>query len=163
MDRKKIPVYGLLIALAMIFSYLESLLPLFVAIPGVKLGLPNLVIIFAVYRLGFRDGCRISLIRVLLMGILFGNLFSFAYSVAGAVCSLAVMKLLMKTGRFGTVGVSAAGGVAHNFGQIGVAVLMTGTPQIAYYLPVLCLTGTGAGVCIGILSALIIKKTEHIL
>ncbi|MBQ3389863.1 MAG: Gx transporter family protein [Firmicutes bacterium] len=160
MTTKRIARYGLLIALALILSYVESLLPVFVAVPGVKMGLPNIVIMFALYSLGVKDAAIISLIRVVLAGALFGSVFSMLYSAAGAVLSLAVMAVLLKTKRFSPVGVSVAGGVAHNAGQIIVAILVTETAQLIYYLPVLCISGIAAGVLIGVVSGIIINRLQ---
>ena len=161
MNTKRIARYGLLIALALILSYVESLLPVFVAVPGVKMGLPNIVILFALYTLGVKDAAVISLIRVVLAGALFGSVFSMLYSAAGAVLSLAVMAVLMKTKRFSPVGVSVAGGVAHNAGQIIVAILVTETAQIIFYLPVLCISGIAAGVLIGVAGGMIIERLKR--
>ncbi len=160
MNTKRIARYGLLIALALILSYLESLIPVFVAVPGVKMGLPNIVIMFALYSLGTKDAVIISLIRVVLAGAMFGNVFAILYSAAGAVLSLLVMALLLKTKRFGPIGVSVAGGVAHNVGQIIVAILVTETAQIVFYLPVLCISGIAAGVLIGIVSGIVIERLK---
>lgn len=160
MKTRKVALYGMLIALAMILSYVESLLPLNFAVPGIKMGLPNIVIVFALYKLSFRDACVISLVRVLLSSLLFGNMFSLAYSAAGAVLSLLVMFLLYKSKKFGTTGVSVAGGVAHNAGQIIVAIFVLETGKLIYYLPVLCISGTVAGVCIGLVSALLIRRID---
>ena len=160
MTTKRIARYGLLIALALILSYVESLLPVFVAVPGVKMGLPNIVIMFALYSLGVKDAAIISLIRVVLAGALFGSVFSMLYSAAGAVLSLAVMAVLLKTKRFSPVGVSVAGGVAHNAGQIIVAILVTETAQLIYYLPVLCISGIAAGILIGVVSGIIINRLQ---
>lgn len=158
MKARKVALYGVLIALALVLSYLESLVPLSFAVPGIKMGLPNIVIVFALYSLGFKDAAIISLLRVVLVSILFGNVMSMAYSLAGAVLSLLVMLLLYKSGKFGTAGVSVAGAVAHNAGQILTAMLLLETAQISYYLPVLCISGTVAGICIGLISAILIKR-----
>lgn len=162
MKAKKIAAYGILIALAMVFSYLESLVPLSLAVPGVKLGLANTVTIFALYRLSFRDACAISLIRVVLVGILFGNIFSLVFSSVGAAVSLAVMFPLSRSAKCGQVLVSVAGGVAHNAGQIIATIFVTDTYQIAWYFPILCLTGTLAGIGVGLVSTLILRQTAQI-
>ena len=160
MRASKIARYGLLVALALALSYAESLLPS-PGVPGVKLGLPNLVVVFALYRLGTVDAWALSLARVLLASVLFGNGVGLAYSMAGAVLSLSVMCLLKKSGRFSETGVSVAGGVAHNAGQVLVAVLLLETTRLAWYLPVLCLSGTVAGVLIGVVSALLVKRVPE--
>ncbi len=157
MKSAKIARYGLLISLALVLSYLESLLPP-LWIPGVKLGLPNLAIVFALYWLGWQDAWVISLARVVLVALLFGNGVALAYSVAGAALSLSLMGLLKKMGKFSPVGVSVAGGVAHNTGQILVAMAMLETSRLAWYLPVLWVSGTVAGVLIGIVSGQLVKR-----
>lgn len=158
MKTKKVALTGLLIALALILSYLESLVPMSFAVPGIKLGLPNLVVVFALYRLRPSVAAAISLIRVALVAILFGSVLSLAYSAAGAVCSFLVMLLLKKTGRFGCTGVSVAGAVTHNLAQIAAAAVLLETGALAWYLPVLLLSGTLAGVCIGLLAALCVRR-----
>lgn len=162
MKVKKVAVLGLCVALAMIMSYIESLFPLNLAVPGIKMGLANIVIIFLLYRVGFSSACIVSLIRVFLVSMLFGNVMMMAYSIAGAVLSLAVMLVLKKCGKFSVVGVSIAGGVAHNAGQIIMAAILLGAKQIAYYLPVLAVTGTVTGVLIGIAASVVIKRVKHI-
>ena len=157
---KNIAHFGLLIALALVLSYLESLLPLSFGVPGVKLGLPNLVVIFALYRLSPKAAAVISLLRVLLVSVLFGSVLSLAYSAAGAVLSFLVMWVLKRSGKFGCTGVSVAGAVAHNFGQILTAAVLLETSRLTWYLPVLCLSGTAAGICIGLLAALLIKRIK---
>lgn len=158
MKSQQIARYALLTALAMVLSWLESMVPVATAVPGVKLGLTNLVVIFALYRMRLRDAVTISLIRVLLVSMTFGNAYSFAYSFAGAVLSLAVMALLKKTGKFSMLGVSVAGGVCHNVGQILVAMTVLETARLVYYLPVLMVSGIAAGVCIGVVGAIITKR-----
>ena len=157
MKASKVAQYGLLIALALALSWLESLLPP-LGVPGVKLGLPNLVVVFALYRLGAWDAWRLSVVRVLLASALFGSGVSLAYSMAGAVLSLAVMGLLKKTGKFSPVGVSVAGGAAHNAGQILVAMALLETARLAWYLPVLWISGIIAGVLIGAVSGELVKR-----
>ena len=161
MKSSRLARYGLLTALALALSWLESLLPP-LGVPGVKLGLPNLVIVFALYRLGTRDAWRLSAVRVLLASALFGSGVSLAYSAAGALLSLCVMGLLKKTEKFSPVGVSVAGGVAHNAGQILVAMALLETARLAWYLPVLWLSGTAAGVLIGIASGILVKRVPDV-
>ncbi len=158
MDSKRIARYALLVALAMVLSWLESLLPLSVAIPGAKLGLTNLVVLFALYRMRTVDAITISLIRVVLVSITFGNAFAFAYSFAGAVLSFVLMWALKRSGKFSTVGVSVVGGVGHNLGQILVAAVVLENSGIFLYLPALLLSGTVAGVSIGILGGMITQR-----
>lgn len=161
MKVKKIALRGLLIALALVLSYLESLLPPLAHIaPGLKLGLPNIAVVFALYRLGGRDAAAISLLRVALVALLFGSVLSLAYSAAGAAVSLGVMLLLRRSGRFGGLGVSVAGALAHNLAQIATAALLLGTSRLIWYLPTLLIGGTVAGIGIGLVSALLVKRVK---
>ena len=153
---------GLTVALAMIMSYIEALVPISFAVPGIKMGLANIVIIFVLYKIGTKEAILVSLIRVILVSLLFSNVMAMAYSIAGAVLSLSVMWLLKKTDKFSFVGVSIAGGMMHNVGQIIMAVILLGTEQIALYLPVLIITGTVTGVVIGIVSGLVINRFKNI-
>lgn len=149
--------YALLTALAMVLSWLESMLPLPAAAPGMKLGLTNLVVLFALYRMGPCPAAAISLVRVLLVSMTFGNAYSFAYSLAGAAVSLAVMLALKRTGRFSILGVSIAGGVGHNLGQILVAAAVLGDAVI-WYLPVLLVSGVAAGAAIGVVGGIVTER-----
>lgn len=158
METRKVVHMGMLIALAMVLSFIESQIPAFIAVPGLKLGLANIAVVFALYRLGFREALGVSLIRVVLSAILFGSVVSGLYSAAGAVLSLAGMALLKKTGFFGTVGVSVSGAVLHNLGQIGIACLILRTQALVYYLPFLILSAVAAGVVIGIVSAVLVER-----
>ncbi len=145
--------------LALLLSYVEFLLPpLFASVPGIKLGLPNTVIIYVLYSLGVKYAFAVSATRLLLSSILFGNTVTLAYSAAGAVLSLAIMAILKRLSIFSEVGVSVAGGVLHNLGQILVAVLLLDTPAIAYYMIVLTVTGTLTGALIGIIGAVLVKR-----
>lgn len=160
MNSKTIARYALLVALAMVLSWLESLVPLSAAVPGVKLGLTNLVVIFALYRMSARDALAISLIRVLLVSFTFGNAYAFAYSFAGAVLSFLIMWGLKKLAFFSSVGVSVAGGVGHNLGQIMVAALVLENSGIFLYLPALLISGTLAGVCIGAVGGILVNRIK---
>ena len=161
MQSKKIitAYWGLLTALAMIFSYVESMIPpVFTAVPGVKMGLPNIVILFALCVFGVRCAATVSLVRILLVSLLFGNTMIMMYSLAGGILSLLSMWLLQKTKLFSTVGLSVVGAVMHNLGQILVAMLVLETAEIGYYMIVLAVTGTLAGVLIGLASAFLSKR-----
>ena len=162
MKTKKVAMLGLTIALAMIMSYIEVLVPLSFAVPGIKMGLANIVIIFVLYKIGTKEAILVSLIRVFLVSLLFSNVMAMWYSLAGAVLSLGIMWILKKTDKFSVVGVSIAGGIMHNVGQIIMAVIVLGTEQIALYLPVLVITGTVTGVVIGIVSGLVINRFKKI-
>ena len=156
---KKITFLGLSAALALLLSYVEFLLPpLFAVVPGIKLGLPNIVIIFVLYQYGLGSAAAVSFVRLVISSMLFGNAMTFAYSLAGAVLSLLAMALLKKIDLFSTVGVSIVGGILHNLGQILVALILLDTPQIVYYMIVLTVTGTISGAFIGICGAFMIKR-----
>ena len=158
MKTKKLTVLALSVALAMILSFVESQIPAFVPIPGVKIGLANIVVVFALYKLGWKEALGISLLRVFLVSVLFGHAASFFYSFAGAVFSFCGMALLKKTGLFSHIAVSVAGGVLHNAGQILMACILLETNIITYYLPVLILSGTLAGVVIGLLASVMVSR-----
>lgn len=163
MNRKarRIALLGLCTSLALVLAYVEVLIPpLYAAVPGIKLGLPNIVIIFVLYKFGFPSAVSVSLIRIILVSSLFGNAMSFAYSVAGAVLSLALMAVLKGTGKFSVVGVSVVGGIFHNVGQILMAMYLFRTVQLGYYLVVLSVTGTVSGILIGLCGATIIKRIK---
>ena len=157
---KRLARYGLLVALAIILSYVESLIPLPFFMPGMKLGLANIVVLMALYTLRSADAVVISFMRVLLVGILFKNGVSTAYSFGGALLSLFAMILLKKSGKFGITGVSVAGAACHNIGQIAVAAIMLQTSQLAYYLPVLLISAAVTGVIIGLIGGMIVKRVE---
>lgn len=154
---KRLVLLAMLTAVAMILSYVESLLPS-VGIPGVKMGLANIAVIFALFRFGWKEAAALSLVRVVLVSLLFGSVGAMLYSLAGAVLSLAVMALLRRIDRFSTVGISVAGGVAHNAGQILMAMLILQTKQLLGYLPVLAVSGIAGGVLTGLAAALLIRR-----
>ena len=154
---KRLVLLAMLTAVAMILSYVESLLPS-VGIPGVKMGLANIAVIFALFRFGWKEAAALSLVRVVLVSLLFGSVGAMLYSLAGAVLSLAVMALLRRIDRFSTVGISVAGGVAHNAGQILMAMIILQTKQLLGYLPVLAVSGIAGGVLTGLAAALLIRR-----
>lgn len=154
---KRLVLLAMLTAVAMILSYVESLLPS-VGIPGVKMGLANIAVIFALFRFGWKEAAALSLVRVVLVSLLFGSVGAMLYSLAGAVLSLAVMALLRRIDRFSTVGISVAGGVAHNAGQILMAMLILQTKQLLGYLPLLAVSGIAGGVLTGLAAALLIRR-----
>lgn len=158
MKTQKIAFYGLFLALALVAGYVERLIPINLGIPGVKLGLANVVTMILLYTVGLRAAVGITAARIVLSGVLFGNGFAMIYSAAGAACSMLMMILLKKTGWFSTVGVSVAGGVFHNVGQIFVAIAVLETESLLYYLPILILSGLAAGIVIGILSGILTKR-----
>ena len=147
---RRVALTGLLAALALIFSYVEVLVPFNAGVPGIKLGLANLVPLIILYRLDERYAFAANIIRVLLAGLLFSGLFAALYSLAGCCLSFLVMVILKKTNRFSIIGVSMAGGVFHNLGQLCVAIAAVSSPQLVHYMPVLIISGMIAGIIVGI-------------
>ena len=160
MKTKKLTVMAMTTAVAMILSFVESQIPAFVAVPGVKIGLANIAVVFALYRLGWKEAVAISLVRVVLVSMLFGSVASLFYSIAGAVLSLTGMGLLKKTGKFTEIMISVTGGILHNIGQIGMACLILETAALRYYLPFLLISGIIAGIVVGILSAVLVQRIK---
>lgn len=160
MKKRKTALYGLMVALAFIFSYVETLLPV-VGIPGIKLGLANLVVLITLCLLRPRDALAISLIRILLVGFTFGSPASMLYSLAGGLVSLGIMVLCHRSEKFSLLGISIAGGVSHNLAQLAVAAAVLRTPQIAWYLPMLLLSGVLTGALIGVIARLCLPKLEN--
>lgn len=157
-NTKKLTTLSLLISVAMVLSYIESLIPAFVAVPGVKVGLSNIATVFALYTLGAPGAVAVSVIRVFLSSLLFGNFAMMIYSLAGAALALTFMILIKATGLFSEVGVSVIGGIMHNAGQIIAAAFMMENSGILSYLVPLVISGTIAGVAVGLISALLIKR-----
>ncbi len=156
---KKIAFLGLCTAVSLILAYVELLLPpLYSAIPGIKIGLPNIAIIFVLYRYRAVDAALVSVVRISAVALLFGNPMTFAYSAAGALLSLAVMTLLKKLDFLSVIGVSVAGAVCHNLGQILMAMLLLETAEIGYYLIMLTFTGTISGIFVGICGGIAVKR-----
>lgn len=149
-------------AVAIIMGYIESLIVIPGLLPGMKLGLANCVILFVLMRYGLASAVLVSLVRIIVVNSLFGNMTAAAFSLAGAALSIIVMSLLKRSGRFSTVGMSLAGGVAHNLGQVLVAMLIFENAGMFYYFPMLIATGVAAGVFVGILAGLVIKRMTHV-
>lgn len=158
---RKIAVLGLFSALAIIFGYVETLLPVFTGIPGVKLGLANLAVLFILMRCTLPDAFLVSVIRILAIGFMFGNMFSILYSLAGAALSLIIMALLKKSGKFSMFGISMAGGISHNIGQLLVAMAVVENLNLIYYAPALLLSGLITGMLIGIVTNEIMKRIPY--
>lgn len=157
----KVAYYGVLTSLALIFSYVESLVPIHFGIPGVKLGLANLITIIALYKMSVREAYLISVVRVVLSGFIFGNLFAILYSLAGGLLSLTMMILFRKTDKFSIYGISMAGGVFHNVGQFIMAVIVVESVSIAGYLPVLLIAGLITGFVIGVIAREMLKRLNR--
>lgn len=159
---KKLALSAILAALAMILSYVEAMVPMPVPIPGIKLGLANLVILLAIYRLGFKYALAINCIRIFVTGLLFTGVFGILYSLAGGLLSLLVMYLLYRTEIFSMVGVSMAGGVAHNLGQLLTACLIMSNIRLMSYFAVLLFAGIGSGILMGIAAWLVCQRLPHL-
>ncbi len=159
----RVALYGLLIALAFVLSYIETLFPVYLGAPGVKLGLANLVTVIALYGLGVKEAFAINLVRVILAGFTFGNMASILFGLAGALLSLLLMATCKYFRLFDMAGISILGGVAHNIGQFLIAAFVTKTFGVFSYLPVLLIAGTVAGALIGLLGGLILKRISRIL
>jgi len=157
---KKIAYLGLLTALAMILSFVESQIPALVAIPGIKVGLPNIAIVFILYKIGAKQAVAVSFVRVFLVSLLFGNLQIMTFSMAGAFLSMLGMILLKKTEWFSVITVSIVGGILHNVGQIIAACIWTQTAEVVLYLPVLLISGLLTGGLIGLAAGLMVKRLE---
>lgn len=157
---KKLTFLSVLSALAIILSFVESLLPpIWSAVPGIKMGLPNIVIIFLLYKFSIKEAAIVSFIRLLIVVLLFGNFMTFLYSFAGAVLSLLVMWLLKHINKFSQIGVSIAGAISHNLAQVMVALLLLQTKEIGFYFPILAVSGTVAGIFVGLSGIMLLKYT----
>ena len=156
-------LYGMLIALAFVLSFVESLIPISLGIPGVKLGLANLVTVVGLYTVGTTGTVVVSLLRIVLTGFTFGNLFAMLYSLAGWGLSIVIMILCKEKKWFGTSGISILGGIGHNIGQITVAAFVVKQAGVFFYLPMLLIAGTVAGLVIGILGSMIISRIKIVI
>ena len=161
MRSSKVAQYGLFAALAILMGYVEMLIPLPLLVPGMKLGLANVIIVIVLYHMDTKSAFFISLVRVLMSGLLFQGFAGLLYSLAGALLSLAVMALLKKTGKVSITGVSVMGGVFHNVGQIIVAAAVVENIKMAYYLPFLLVTGVVTGFVIGAVARLALRYLQR--
>ena len=162
-NTQKIAVCALLTAIALIFSYIESMLPIPFPVPGMRLGFANIAIIAVLYLYGFKEALTVNVIRIILASLLFGNINSFFFSIAGGLASLCVMYLLKKTGKFSVIAVSGVGGVVHNIAQIFISIWVLGSPAIGYLMPIFIILGVVTGIICGIVAKIFlyhIKKTR---
>lgn len=165
MNREKfmqsdVALYGMLISVSLVASYIESIIPIPYPVYGMKIGLANIVIVWVLYSMGIKSAAVISFARVLIASFLFGNLYSMIFSLVGAGLSLGIMFLLKKTKKFSVVGVSIAGGVCHNLGQIIVAAIVLENIRITFVFPILIVSGVIAGIVIGILGGILFRKIK---
>ena len=159
---RRLALSAMLAALALIFSYVEAMIPIPVPVPGIKLGIANLVIVMAIYKLGFRYAFTINCVRIVIAGLLFSGVFGMFYSFAGGILSIAVMYLLYRTGWFSMIGVSMAGGVAHNLGQLITACLIVSNIRLMSYFSILLFSGLFSGIAVGFLATLIYRRLPDI-
>lgn len=160
--KNRVAYFGVFTALALMFSYIETMIPIRFGVPGIKLGFANIMIVIMLYKSSAKEALLLSIVRIMLSGFLFGNLSSILYSIAGGVLSLGIMTLLKKQGGFSVIGVSVAGGVSHNVGQLIVAMLVVETYQVGYYFPVLLVAGVLTGLGIGVASQEVLKRIRNI-
>lgn len=154
--------FGVFTALALIFSYVEMLIPIQLGMPGIKLGLANVLIVIMLYKFGSKEALLLSVVRIILTGFIFSNMFSIVYSLAGGLLSLAVMTLLKNQGSFSVIGVSMGGGVFHNVGQLLAAMVVTDTLKVGYYFPVLLIAGLLTGAMIGGAAGEVLKRVKDL-
>lgn len=157
---QKVARVALLASLALIFSYVEAIIPYNPGIPGVKLGIANIVTVIALYKYGWKDAAAVSVIRIVIAGFLFNGMFGMLYALAGAFVSFVGMAMLKKTNLFSIIGVSMAGGVLHNLGQLLVAAAIIEDLRMFFYFPVLLFSGIASGIAIGIAAMLILKRLK---
>lgn len=160
--KNKVAYFGVFTAFALILSYVEMLIPIQFGIPGIKLGLANLMIVIMLYKRNAKEAMMLSVVRIVLAGFMFSNLFSIIYSLAGGMLSLIVMALLKKRESFSVMGVSIAGGVSHNIGQLLVAMAVVETYRVGYYFPVLLIAGVLTGALIGVVSNEVLKRLRGV-
>ena len=160
---KRVAILGVISAFAAILSYIEAILSFGFFIPGVKLGLANIAVVIVLYIYGYKDAFFVNIIRIFVVGLLFTNMFSIMFSIAGATISYIVMILLKKINIFSPIGVSVAGGVAHNVGQLVIAMFFIESYSVINYVPILMIAGIICGLIVGIISLMVIKYLKVIL
>ncbi|MBR2122406.1 MAG: Gx transporter family protein [Lachnospiraceae bacterium] len=149
-------------ALALILSYVESLIPFSFAIPGIKPGFANLAVMILLYISSPWEAFAVNILRILLQGFLFGNLFGILYSLAGGIFSFLIMIAVKRTGQFTVTGVSIAGGAAHNIAQLIVASLIVSDPKILSFMPVLTAAGATSGLLTGIIASVVVRRLKSV-
>ena len=159
---QRVALCGILLALMLVLGFVESLIPVAAGVPGIKLGLSNGVLIFAVYMLDIPTAWLLMALKVTLASSLYAGFGAFPYALAGGVLSLAVMSLLSRMKGLHPVTVSMVGGVMHNVGQVGMAMLMLRTPRLMYYMAVLMLVGLATGALTGVCAHQVMKHLRHV-
>ncbi len=158
---KKVAYLGIFASLAILFGYIETLIPFPFGIPGMKLGLANIMTVTILYLFGTKEAAAVSAVRILVVSMLFGSLYSMLYSLAGAVLSLIMMLLMKKVKQFSITGISIGGGIAHNIGQIFVAVLVVSEIRLTSFVPFLIISGAGTGLLNGIISKILVQRLQN--
>lgn len=159
---RQIAKLSIIIALAMVLSYVDSLIHIPFTPPYFKIGIANIAIIYVLYKDGIKEACIVSVFRLVVSSILFSNLITFIYSLSGAILSLSFMIILKKINKFSKITISIIGAIMHNVGQIIIAIILMNTKEIALYLPVLIITGIIAGCGVGILANVVLKYTSNL-
>lgn len=158
---KKISLTALFTAFAVVLSYIESFIPI-TGIPGVKIGLANFAIMLALYLLGYKEAILINIIRIIIVGAMFGNLFGILFSISGALISFCVMAISKKINKLSVITIAILGGVSHNIAQLIIAGFVVETYSVLVYIPVLIISGLITGAVIGILSEIVIKRINTV-
>ena len=158
--QSNVALYGMFVSVALILSYIEALIPIKMVVPGIKIGLANVLIVWVLYSMGVKSAAIVSLVRVFICGLLFGNLYTILFSLVGATLSLGIMYVLKRFTKLSVVGVSVAGGVFHNLGQIIVAMIVLENVYVSFYFPVLIISGVVSGIAVGILGGILYKKIK---
>ncbi len=161
-ETKRFAILSIMIGLSLVLSYVDSLIPIVVTIPGIKLGLANIATIYVLYRLGIKEAIIVSILRVFLSALLFGTVVTLSYSIVGATLSLVIMIVFKRISSLHMITISILGAVMHNMGQIAVAMFIMSTKEIIYYLPILVITGVISGIGVGLLAILVLKYTQNI-
>ena len=160
MKIKKMMILAQTLAIALVLAYVESIIPFNFSIPGMKVGLANIAVVFALYRLGIAEAIAVSFLRMLVLFMMFGNGVSLLYSFEGAIVSLTLMFIFKKLNVFSIIGVSVIGAVGHNAGQIIAACILLETTVVRYYFPALVITGVITGIIIGILAGVVTDRIK---
>ena len=162
MDTRKMTRIAMLLTLGLALSYFESLIPFNFSVPGIKLGLANMVTMFVLYRYETKDAVLIMFLRVLISGFMFSGLNTIIFGIFGGIFCITVMKVIKRFDFFSVVGVSILGAVFHNIGQLAAAFIIMQNTNIIYYLPYLLISGIVSGFFIGYISAILIKRFQNI-
>ena len=159
---RQITTMGILVALAMVLGFVETLIPINLGIPGMKLGLANIVVVIALFLFDIKTAVVVSILRIILIAMTFGNMSMMFYSIAGASLSLLSMIAISKIKSFSLISVSIVGGIMHNVGQIICAAFVVRTNGVFTYLPVLMIAGLVSGALIGIVAGLISVRLTNV-